>query len=786
MDADEAENGETEAAVSRQQEDTFGGFKWECLAVNLAQYRAFLDGIQKSRDPDEKELHQSIAKDVLPVIEKAEESQTRKKQRQERELLNMQRLATAKRSSRLEAKFDREKQEQEAAEAEKKRKEELAEAKKDQERQQKLDEARQSRMMTREQRLKDREYKRVLHEEELANLSEENRKLEAGESRVSERHLKAEMEKKKKDIAALQKEESEWFFDCAKCGVHGTNIVSFLNPTDIIICSSNSKDDGSHSVACERCNVWQHSACLGIQQDDAEKDDFHFVCRDCNQREEDAKKPKIPSLKFHVGSSSQNGVKESREVKNAKKGEKRKSTEEKTGLPPSKKFKTTFDNHRQREVKQNGISPPAVGQNDMHFSVMHGPRLSPQGQLGAGSLPPLYAGNTSTPSVDASVPKAPAYTSGNHGKHGRKAERKPKPEVQQTWNPRTTNPDQNIKPPQGILELQASNHYQNGYNSHQSHHSGYQAYQNGYPPGQQNFHSVYQYHPHSYPNQYATFQASPSTQYQSTPLAQPVQEPAHPQPASSQNPYANSFDRLQPSPPVSNPGIPSPLKNVPSLSPPSQHMSSAKAASLSPYSPPRHLQQSSQTPAGLPLKRNGFTSPQVTESALPSGGPAAVSPVKHPSPPSFSQAVPSSHSITNQPPLQPTTSPTSPGISPRKSSPPAPQPTISREALDHRSILPPAPKLLPSPTQAIPSAPLKEATTDSTPPFSMPIEKKVTEAPKLSPSLPPYSSTPPVKETSPEKQTSVPALQQAPVVTDTTSLSGHVQHPQAQTNNAVH
>jgi hypothetical protein len=63
------------------------------------------------------------------------------------------------------------------------------------------------------------------------------------------------------------------------------------------------QDDGAHSVACEKCNVWQHSKCLGITKAEAEKDDFHFICKDCKQRIEDAKKPKI-SLKFRTGLSS--------------------------------------------------------------------------------------------------------------------------------------------------------------------------------------------------------------------------------------------------------------------------------------------------------------------------------------------------------------------------------------------------------------------------------------------------------------------------------------------------
>ena len=63
------------------------------------------------------------------------------------------------------------------------------------------------------------------------------------------------------------------------------------------------KDDGTHIISCERCNVWQHSKCLGISKSAAEKEDFHFVCKDCRQKEEDARKPKI-SLKLRFGTSA--------------------------------------------------------------------------------------------------------------------------------------------------------------------------------------------------------------------------------------------------------------------------------------------------------------------------------------------------------------------------------------------------------------------------------------------------------------------------------------------------
>ena len=205
--------------------NTFGDYKWECIAVTLNDYNEFLETIQKSKNADEKALHGRIIEDIMPVIEKLEEEQQKKIARRQKELLNMEKMATAKRSSRLADKHERERDQAEKEAAERKRQIDLSEARKLEEKQKKMEEARESRMMTREQRLKEREYKRLLHEEELANLSEDSKKLEKGEGRISERHLKAEMAKKKKELEELQ-DEDEWIFDCAKCGVYGENIVS--------------------------------------------------------------------------------------------------------------------------------------------------------------------------------------------------------------------------------------------------------------------------------------------------------------------------------------------------------------------------------------------------------------------------------------------------------------------------------------------------------------------------------------------------------------------------------
>lgn len=421
-------------------DDGLGGRKWECIAITLGQYQEFLDTISKSRDADEKALHRLISNDVLPVIEKAEESQLRKLARKERELMNIQKLATAKRSSRLADKMEKEREEHDALEAERKRKADLFEAKKNQERQKNMEEARESRMMTREQRLKEREYKRILQEEELASLSEDNKKLDAGEARMSERHLKAEMEKRKKELAALAQED-EWSFDCSVCGVHGENLVRFsaskLNPE---IHTKTFQDDGTHSVACEKCGVWQHSACLGISKMDAEKDDFHFICRDCKRRAEDAKKPKIPALKFHLGSSS------SPPSQNAKDAEfcvkiprKRKSEDEVTNMPPMKKFRYS----KPKNPSLNPFAPERQVTHIMDKVVLNGLELSQEHV----SLPHANGGSNGQSAAGTGSPGPAAYSNGD-ANHAQKEPRYPSQSSSQSPDPpSSTINGTNEKPP---------------------------------------------------------------------------------------------------------------------------------------------------------------------------------------------------------------------------------------------------------------------------------------------------------------------------------------------------
>ncbi|KAJ9668561.1 hypothetical protein H2201_001203 [Coniosporium apollinis] len=327
------------------EDDGFGGMKWECIAITLEDYNAFMEGIRRSRDPNEKTLYKRLTEDVIPIIEKRAEAQRQKVLRKQRELENLQKLATAKRSSRIADKMEKQKEIEAAAEAERKHQAELANARKVQERQRKMEDARESRMMTREQRLQEREAKRILHEEELAKLEENSKLAESNEARLSERHLKAEMARRQKELEKLTQEDN-WVFDCSGCGAHGENL-----------------DDGSHSIACERCNVWQHSACNGIKQQEAERDDFHFICGDCKRRAADANKPKI-SLKLRgFGSSA------------SPKGSSERQAEPSATSPSQRPFEAPRQLHR----VEIPVQPPTLTPNSS-FALMNGPSLSPTGQ----------------------------------------------------------------------------------------------------------------------------------------------------------------------------------------------------------------------------------------------------------------------------------------------------------------------------------------------------------------------------------------------------------------------
>lgn len=267
---------EVGAAVAEPNEDIaeeavqngLGGMKWECIAISLDQVRGLIEGFRKSRDGNENILQQQLEVHLLPILEKQEESRKRRALQRDRDLANLAKLANAKRSSRIASKVEQQKQEEKLKEEEKHIQVAEQARIRSEHIQLKHEQQRETRMASRETRLKEREARRKLYTEELAQLSaDDGKRADSSSGRASERRIQSEIEKNKQALEALDDDEEDWVFDCI-CGLFGQ------------------VDDGAHSVACETCNVWQHSQCLGISEKEAERPDFRFVCKSCRHRED--------------------------------------------------------------------------------------------------------------------------------------------------------------------------------------------------------------------------------------------------------------------------------------------------------------------------------------------------------------------------------------------------------------------------------------------------------------------------------------------------------------------
>ena len=551
---------------------------WECIAITLEEYNDFLASIFRTRDPNEKQLRKRIEDDVLPIIEKRAESLRQKQMKKMRELENLQKMATAKRSSRLADKAEKDAKDREEREAEEKKQRDLRMAHEEQERQRRIEEGHESRRLTREQRLKEREVKRILHEEELTKIEEEANRAESqdpisdaapdGDKRVSQRQLKTQKENHKKELAKLAEDEDGWIFDCSICGLHGRNL-----------------DDGSHSIACERCNVWQHSKCHGLPPKRAEKDGFHFVCPPCKRKEAEAKKPKIPPLKLSAKKSSASPESQRNESRpataNGQKG---------GGLP----------DHVARQL--DGVQyfqPPRVSPGPFG-QITNGPSLSPYGQQ---QEPPGY--------------RYPPVA--NFAPH-------PAP-PQQPWHGSPFPPPANRTPP-----LYASSPppqpAANGYGSpphhqqqHQSAHQNAVAASGGHPSYPQPYqHQPNGYSPRAPAGAYPMTQPPPQHQqyYQpqhSYPYQQPAQPPPQQRPGSSQ--LMNGFQ--------------SPVKNqaMPSTSPPQHQLQPSYGQTHAPPQQRRPQQQPSHSP-----------NPSFPPTSNTSRQYGAQSPVKSSPPPTHYQQSP--------------------------------------------------------------------------------------------------------------------------------------------------
>ncbi|KAL6887824.1 hypothetical protein GGI43DRAFT_388185 [Trichoderma evansii] len=246
-------------------EDNYlGGMIWECVAVTLAEVQSLIDSMASSRDENEKILRRQLRDHLLPILEKQEGDRIRREQKREKELQVLAKMATAKRSSRIAMKAEqREKEEQDRIEAEQLREAEAIQRREEQ-KQERIQRELEMRLASREERLKKREERRTTHDENdtQASVGEGNDTVVAAGMPLQHQIKVGESSEGVKNV---QDEEEGWVFDCS-CGLYGQ------------------VDDGNHSVACESCNVWQHSKCLGINEAAADHPDFHFICASCRQK----------------------------------------------------------------------------------------------------------------------------------------------------------------------------------------------------------------------------------------------------------------------------------------------------------------------------------------------------------------------------------------------------------------------------------------------------------------------------------------------------------------------
>ncbi|KAI1311556.1 hypothetical protein EDD11_003438 [Mortierella claussenii] len=251
------------------------GVEWEPVCISQQEWEDFARLFRRSKHPDEKALHSLVNNDILPKV-----LSDFKEKEKEREKLEA--IANRKRSSRIvirelelqeKARLDAIRQ-QEIQAAVEQRKRELRERRAERERQQQQ-QIRDNRLKEREQRLKAREEaiweREARKKQKLQRIAKERE--ERKKRRLAGGHTDEHSEDESTNHQGEQDEEEDWVFDCV-CGVHGNNL-----------------DDGELMIACGKCNVWQHVACL--KQEDAAQGKsaidwatVDFICPRCVVKEQ--------------------------------------------------------------------------------------------------------------------------------------------------------------------------------------------------------------------------------------------------------------------------------------------------------------------------------------------------------------------------------------------------------------------------------------------------------------------------------------------------------------------
>ncbi|KAK6344531.1 hypothetical protein TWF696_008165 [Orbilia brochopaga] len=262
LDDDDETNGEDNAAPMNENDTYLSQIEWKCLCTNLEEYRALVAKFEKSKNPDEKELRKVIVEDILPAFEKEEQKRKRKLLEEEKEQARLQMLSGRKRSARVDERMARLREAQEQEHALRSQREEHEQLRREEERKQKEEEARIAKLEEREKRLQDRELRAKQRAEEKARLLDPDATESDDSNTHGSRKSSRQIIKRK---AELDIEDKDWVFDCI-CGVHGVNY-----------------DDGTFSIACDKCSVWQHTACLNLPVSAAQEEEF--ICDRCRDKQ---------------------------------------------------------------------------------------------------------------------------------------------------------------------------------------------------------------------------------------------------------------------------------------------------------------------------------------------------------------------------------------------------------------------------------------------------------------------------------------------------------------------
>lgn len=230
---------------------------WKLIARTSNEWTEVADSFRNPRGLQEKHLASALSQVLPSVLENLEQSEQERKHEEA--------LANRKRSSRILVKELERAEQVRIAETRRESRTEQAEsrrstitARKDEEDRKKRAEARELRLAERERRIQNQDARTSRRDQAVKKEREQPSKKKESTSNRSSRGASTtstfSVDVENDDENELE-EEDDWVFDCI-CGKYGNNL-----------------DDGLPMIACERCNVWQHIACV---KEDPSKDPARF------------------------------------------------------------------------------------------------------------------------------------------------------------------------------------------------------------------------------------------------------------------------------------------------------------------------------------------------------------------------------------------------------------------------------------------------------------------------------------------------------------------------------